>query len=99
MFYYLIVTAKVHDRERFMADYAAKAGALAAQKGGRYRLLASGAETLEGDFPSDSSVVISEWDSREAALSFWNSPEYQELRDIRLPLATCQVSLVAGPQI
>jgi uncharacterized protein (DUF1330 family) len=96
---YMIVVATVSDREAFMRDYAQQAAELLAAHGGRYRLRAPGATLLEGTFGEGASVVISEWDSREAALGFWNSPEYTRLRELRQPLATCQLLLIDAPHI
>jgi uncharacterized protein (DUF1330 family) len=96
---YLIVTATVSDRETFLAGYAPKAAALLEQFGGKYLLRAPGAQALEGGFGDGGSVVISEWPSREAALAFWNSPEYTEARTMREGIAECQVVLIEAPAL
>ncbi|WEK42206.1 MAG: DUF1330 domain-containing protein [Candidatus Sphingomonas colombiensis] len=96
---YLIVTATVSDRDAFMAGYAPAAAALVERFGGRYRMRAPGAQVLEGEFGNGGSIVISEWDDREAALSFWNSSEYTALRALRQGIATCQVVLIEAPDI
>lgn len=91
---WLVVTAVVHDRERFMAGYGPAAARLVEQFGGRYVIRAPGAVALEGDGPAGASVVVSEWPSRAAALAFWNSPEYAEVRRLRDGLADVDVLLV-----
>lgn len=96
---YLIVTATVSDRETFLAGYAPKAAALLEQFGGKYRMRAPGAQLLEGGFGDGGSVVISEWPSKEAALAFWNSPEYTEARTLREGICQCQVVLIEAPDI
>jgi uncharacterized protein (DUF1330 family) len=96
---YLVIVAKVHEREAFIAGYAPAAAKLVAQFGGEYLLRAPGAETLEGDFPDGASMVISRWPSREAAKRFWNSPEYAEVRQLREGLADVQVLLIEGPDL
>ncbi len=96
---YLIVVATVSDRDAFMAGYAPAAATLLERFGGRYRMRAPGAHVLEGGFGDGGSVVISEWDSREAALTFWNSPEYTELRALRQGIAECQVVLIEAPAL
>lgn len=46
---YMIVSAKIADREAFVAGYGAAAAALVARFGGRYVLRGAGELGLEGD--------------------------------------------------
>lgn len=96
---YMIVTATISDRDAFLSGYGAKAAALVEQFGGKYLMRAPGAQALEGDFGDGGSIVISEWPSREAALSFWNSPEYGEAKALREGIARCQVLLIEAPAL
>lgn len=96
---YMIVTARISDREAFISGYGAAAAALVEQFGGRYVLRGPGAQLLEGHFGHDASMVISEWPSKAAALAFWNSPEYAEVRKLRDGIAECQVLLIEAPKI
>ena len=94
---YLIVTAQLHDRERFLAGYAPAAAVLTTQFGGEYVLRAAGAEVIEGEHPGGS-VVVSRWPDKAAALAFWRSPEYAEVRRLREGIADCQVLIVEEPR-
>ena len=96
---YMIVTAVVHDRDRFLSEYGAPAGELVARFGGRYLLRGPGAERLEGDFGDGAGMVISEWPDKAAAKRFWDSPEYAALKKKREGLADCQVLLIESPPI
>ena len=96
---YMIVTAKVHDRDAFIAGYGAAAAALIPQFGGEYLLRGPGAECLEGSFGEGASMVISKWPTRAAAHAFWNSPEYAAVKKLREGLAEVQVLLIDGPEI
>lgn len=96
---YMIVTAKIEDREAFIAGYGAAAGQLVEQFGGKYVLRGPGAELLEGDFGDGASMVISEWRDKAAAKAFWNSPEYQEVKKLREGCADCQVLLIEADTI
>ena len=96
---YMIVTAKIADRDAFISGYGAAAGALVAQFGGRYVLRGPGAELLEGEFGDGASMVISEWPDKEAAKAFWDSPEYAEAKKLRADIADCQVLLIEAPSI
>jgi uncharacterized protein (DUF1330 family) len=91
---WMIITARIHDREKFITGYGPAAAKLVAQFGGRYVVRAPGAALLEGEGMAGASVVVSEWPSREAAMAFWNSPDYAEARKLREGLADVQVMLV-----
>jgi len=96
---YMIVTADIADREKFISGYGAAAGALVAKFGGKYVLRGPGADLLEGDFGDGASMVISEWPDKDAARAFWNSPEYAEVKKLRAGIADCQVLLIDSPKI
>lgn len=96
---YMIVTARIRDREAFVSGYGAAAAALIPRFGGEYLLRSPGAELLEGDWGEGASMVISRWPDREAARRFWHSPEYAEVRKLRDGLAEVQVLLIDGPEL
>jgi uncharacterized protein (DUF1330 family) len=96
---YMIVTARIADRDRFIAGYATATAPLVARFGGRYLLRGPGAMLLEGQFGAGASVAISEWPDQAAALAFWNSAEYQEAKKLREGLADCQVLLIEAAPI
>ena len=91
---FLIITAYVHDRERFMTGYGPAAAALIEKFGGSYVVRKPGAVLLEGESGDGASIVVSEWPDRESALAFWNSPEYAEVRKLRDGIADVTVLLV-----
>lgn len=96
---YMIVTAAIHDRDRFISGYGAAAAALIEKFGGEYLLRSPGAECLEGDFVEGASMVISKWPDRDAIKAFWNSPEYAEAKSLREGLADVQVLVIDGPDL
>ena len=96
---YMIITAHITERERFIQGYGKAAGELVARFGGHYILMGAGAELLEGDFGDSAAMVISEWPDKETAKKFWNSPEYKEVKKLREGLADCQVLLIEAPEI
>lgn len=96
---YMVVLADIHDRDAFISGYASKAAALVDQFGGRYVLRAPGGTLLEGTVAENQSLVISEWPDRDAALAFWNSDEYAQVKTLREGVADCQVVLVEAPPL
>jgi uncharacterized protein (DUF1330 family) len=97
-----LVFAKIHDRERF-AEYGARVGELMSAYGGaRVALVAPDSVRLEGDWDADGvELAILEWPSVEAQMEFWNSVEYQALKQERVELVSmlsyCGEFLVLGP--
>ncbi|MGI9464666.1 MAG: DUF1330 domain-containing protein [Aestuariivirgaceae bacterium] len=91
---YMIALVKVTDPEQFK-HYAAAAGKATAQYGGTY--LARGGETslLEGEMPAERLVVV-EFPSREAAETWYNSPEYKAAKKLREGAATGTFVAVEG---
>lgn len=96
---YMIVTAKIADRDAFIQGYGIAAAKLVEQFGGKYVLRGPGAELLEGSFGDGASMVISEWPDKDAARAFWNSPEYAEAKKLREGIADCQVLLIEAAKI
>ena len=95
---YMVIRCRISDRAAFGA-YGQAAAALVARMGGRYLVRGGGNETLEeGLGPRDLGAVnvISVWPSREAALAFWHSPEYAEVRKLREDCAQAEVALLDG---
>ncbi|MEE4200319.1 DUF1330 domain-containing protein [Erythrobacter sp.] len=96
---YMIVTAAIRDRDRFISGYGAAAAKLIGEFGGEYLLRGPGAECLEGDFGDGASMVISKWRDRDAIRRFWNSPAYAEVKKLRDGLADVQVLVIDGPDL
>lgn len=91
---YIVNQVVVHEPERY-AQYAAMGRDAIVRYGGR--LLAGGGqvETLEGE-PIPPRVVIIEFPTRDAALAYYHSPEYQAAREVRGDAATVRFALVDG---
>lgn len=92
----MIITCVIHDRAAFLAGYAPAAAELVGRFGGRYVLRAPGGQWLEAGFGDAPSVVMSEWPDRAAAMAFWTSPEYAQVKTLRNGIADAQVLVVDG---
>jgi uncharacterized protein (DUF1330 family) len=86
---YSLVFAKVHDRDAF-AEYGMKVAELMSRyPGARMMAMAPESVRLEGDWIEEGvELAIMEWPSVEAQMAFWNSAEYQELKQERVELAS-----------
>lgn len=96
---YMIVTAKIADREAFIGGYGMAAAKLVEAFGGKYVLRGPGVDLLEGEFGGGASMVISEWPDKESAQRFWSSTQYSEVKKLREGIADCQVLLIEAPKI
>lgn len=86
----IVVTAP----ERFQT-YADQVPAILAKYGGRYVIRGGAPERVDGASPPDKLVVL-QFESREAARAWRNSPEYLAILPIREATSTSRVYIVDG---
>lgn len=91
---YTIVQGIVTDPDKFI-QYIQAVPAVVAQYGGRYLVQGSDSEVFEGTADSRK-VVVHEWPSADMARRFWNSAEYQRVKQLRQGAGEFQVTLVEG---
>jgi len=91
---YVIANIRVNDAERYK-DYVANVPALIATHGGEYRVRGGEFEVLEGQWTPDRLVVL-EFPDREAALAFYNDPDYAPFRSLRQSVTDSSVVIVDG---
>jgi uncharacterized protein (DUF1330 family) len=96
---YMIVFGAFTDLDRFLATYQAAVAPLIETFGGRYLMVGHGLQVLEGAFPGGGGSVISVWPDRAAALAFWNSAQYAEVKKLREGTGQFQVVLVDAPDV
>jgi len=94
----MIVLAHVHERARFIQEYARPTAELIGRFGGEYLVRAPHALALENAAAFDgAAVVVSKWPDRAAIERFWNSEAYAALKAAREPLADAHVLVVEEP--
>jgi len=93
----MIIAVKMHDREKFIAGYGKAVPALVDKFGGEYVVVAPGATLLEGTLEGYTSIAVSKWPDRDAAMAFWQSEDYAEVKKLRDGLADAEVLLVDAP--
>lgn len=94
---YMVVFAKIHDRDRFLSEYGQPTAELIGKFGGEYLTRSPAVVSLEGAFGEGTSGVVSKWPDRAAIEAFWNSEEYAPLKAARKPLADCNVLIIEQP--
>ncbi len=91
---YLIANLDIHDQPTFQR-YREEVVPLIAKYGGRYIIRGGEVDTLEGHLGLKRLIVL-EFPSVEAARAFYESPEYQPVKAVRLQSTTSDVALVVG---
>lgn len=91
---YVIALLDVHDPGEF-GRYAEMVMPTLAAYGGTALIAADNAETLEGRWPRERTVVIS-FESEEAARTWYDSPEYREAKAVRAVASSGDLILARG---
>jgi uncharacterized protein (DUF1330 family) len=91
---YLVVEFTVKDADVYRDEYSANAGKTA-KKYGAEPVAAGAWEILDGE-PTLSSGAIMRFPDREAAVNWYNSPEYRELIEVRAVAMDARFRLVDG---
>jgi uncharacterized protein (DUF1330 family) len=92
---YVIVEFTVKDPDVYREKYSTFAGKTAKEHGGE-ALANSNWEVLHGDGSFTSSALM-RFPDHEAAIKWYQSPEYQQLIDIRSVAMDARFSLLSGP--
>ena len=91
---YLIANLDIQDQPTFQR-YREEVMPLIAKYGGRYIVRGGEVQDVEGHLGLKRLIVL-EFPSLEAARAFYESPEYQPVKAIRLRSAISDIALVAG---
>jgi uncharacterized protein (DUF1330 family) len=91
---YVIVEFTVKDPETYREQYAPIAGQTAKEHGGE--VIAAGNREVLHDDGSLTSGALVRFTDRETALGWYNSPEYQQLIDVRGAAMDARFSLLDG---
>ncbi|MGZ5205499.1 MAG: DUF1330 domain-containing protein [Caldimonas sp.] len=91
---YLIADVEIADLAAY-ETYRQQVPAIITAYGGRYLVRGGASELLEGERSPKRTVVL-EFPTMPALKSFWDSPEYRPLRELRERAATSNIIAVAG---
>ena len=91
---YVIYQGEVLDAKRY-DEYKTKGAASILAAGGRYLVRGGDVEVLEGEAPAGRTVVL-EFPSKQAAVDWYRSDEYTEIRKIREGAARARMYVVDG---
>ena len=98
MKYYAVVEVAVTD-DSWVADYLPNVTSLVHKHGGKYLARTMTMEKVEGSRELPTVFVVIEWPSKEAALAFYEDPEYQPYLQARLAGSQSEFALIAGEDI
>ena len=91
---YVIAEIEITNPEGYKA-YTQVVPATIQQYGGKFVVRGGAATVLEGEWPERRRVVL-EFPSKEAALKWWNSPEYAEPMKMRRASSKGRLILIEG---
>jgi uncharacterized protein (DUF1330 family) len=91
---YVIAEIEITDPAGYRA-YGQVVPATVEKYGGRFLVRGGAATVLEGEWPERRRVVL-EFPSKEAALQWWNSPEYEKPMAMRRASSKGRLVLVEG---
>ena len=91
---YLAAQVRIDDEETYRR-YREAVPELVDRFGGRFRVRGGELEVLEGEWPMPRLVII-EFQSRDAARRFYDSPEYQKILPLRQGASEGNVIIVEG---
>ena len=91
---YVIVNDDITD-EALFEEFRSQVRATVEAHGGKYHVRGGATEVVDGDWTPGRLVVI-EFESVERAKAWLSSPEYSELRKIRLQAARASVIIAEG---
>jgi len=91
---YLVAQLKIHDRDRY-AQYGAGFMEIFSKYRGRLLSVEESAEAVEGEWDY-SRTVLMEFPSRDEAMTWYESDEYQALAQHRFAAADANIVLING---
>lgn len=91
---YCIVYEVIDDKEMF-ETYRAQVMPTIEKHGGRFLVRGGAFTVLEGEMPFER-IAMLEFPSRQAAETWYHSPEYQRILPYRLNASRCQFVVVDG---
>jgi uncharacterized protein (DUF1330 family) len=91
---YIIGTMSISDPDLYV-KYRAGVDEATQKYGGRFLVRGGAVETLEGA-PFQKRLVVLEFTSMQTLHEFWNSPEYEALKEIRRNASEADIWAVQG---
>ena len=95
---YFVVPVHISDGS-WVEDYVPNVTALVHKHGGDYIARTGNMEQLEGSGAKPDLFVLIKWPSKEAAMAFYDDPDYQQYKQARQAGSSGDVMMVAGEDI
>lgn len=93
--YYVLVDVRIDDMEEYQ-KYMQGARPVAERHGGEYVVRGGEFTVVEGDYIKPRRMVIVRFPSKADFEAFYNDPDYQKVRQIRLPVSDMVMIGVEG---
>ena len=93
--YYVIVDVRIDNPDEYQ-KYMTGARPIAERFGGEYLVRGGNFQVVEGDYFQPRRLVMVRFPTKEAFESFYHSPEFQQVRQIRLPVSDMVMVGVEG---
>ena len=91
------VIGRLHVRDAsWREQYRAKVSTIVEKHGGRYLVRGGAMETLEGNVPLPTGIVVIEFPSVEKARAFYHDPEYAPLIKLRQSGSELDLIVIEG---
>ena len=92
---YLLVSGDIYDRKAFAAYVTALGeSGLYPEYKGYYRAITPAVTVLEGEPPKTRGTLLAKFPCQQAVEHFWQSPRYQEIRQLREGIADFEVTVM-----
>lgn len=93
--YFVIADVRIDEMEEYK-KYMERAKPVAERYGGEYLVRGGDFRVLEGDYFTPRRLVLIRFPDKQSFDSFYNDPDYQEARAIRLPVSDMALIGVDG---
>ncbi len=93
--YYVIADVRIDDPDEYK-KYMSGAKPIVERFGGEFLVRGGEFQVIEGDYFQPRRLVVIRFPTKEVFESFYQSPEYQQVRQIRLPVSDMVMVGVEG---
>ena len=95
---YIVAICEVTNPNDNFKKYSAESARLSAQHGGKYTIRGKSEHVKDGEYLTGKALVITEFETMDALLGFYNDPEYQnEIKPLREGTGEYHIAFYESP--